>query len=126
MATRCAIARKTEGGKIEAIYCHFDGYPEYTGRMLVEHYNSPEAVEELLSYGDASYIGSTLELCEFYHRDRKESWKDVGTRVFDSEDEFFEWAYFCGAEFVYLFDGSMWRCFDRQGYEIKLEKYVRG
>ena len=38
MATRSTIAMKTPEGKIRAIYCHWDGYPEHNGKMLLDNY----------------------------------------------------------------------------------------
>ena len=38
MATRSTIAMKTEDGKVRAIYCHWDGYIAYNGKMLIGEY----------------------------------------------------------------------------------------
>ena len=38
MATRSRIAIEKENGTVESIYCHWDGYPENNGRILVENY----------------------------------------------------------------------------------------
>ena len=38
MSTRSSIAIK-HGDRIKSIYCHSDGYLEYNGRVLLEHYS---------------------------------------------------------------------------------------
>ncbi len=35
MATRSNIGIVNEDGSITGIYCHYDGYPEYVGKMLL-------------------------------------------------------------------------------------------
>ena len=62
MATRCTIAVDDR-----AVYCHFDGYPENTGRILNEHYRDKEKANELIDKGDMSSLGETLETTEFYN-----------------------------------------------------------
>ena len=124
MATRCVIGRKLEDGTIEAIYCHFDGLPRRTGKILVENYSTEEAVESLLELGDISVLRGDLSETIAYHRDRNEEWEDVAPKTFEGFWEFYNWGCNVYAEFLYLFDEKGWHCFDRQGYEIKLEKYI--
>lgn len=56
MATRSTIGMKLEDGTIKQIYCHWDGYPSYTGSVLKNYYNTPEKVEELLEVGNISSL----------------------------------------------------------------------
>jgi len=124
MATRCVIGRKLEDGKIEAIYCHFDGYPRHTGTLLVGKYNTQEKVKGLLKLGDISILRGNLSETIAYRRDHGRNWEDVAPKTFESFEEFCDWGCSVYAEFVYLFDEEGWHCFDSQGYEIKLEKYI--
>ena len=39
MATRSNTGIENENGRVSAIYCHWDGYPEHNGRILKEHYS---------------------------------------------------------------------------------------
>lgn len=55
MSTRSTIGIK-ENGIIRSIYCHWDGYPENNGKILYEHYNSKEKVEELLRLGGFKFF----------------------------------------------------------------------
>ena len=46
MATRATIAKLDNNG-VKAIYLHSDGYLEYTGRILDEHYRDESKLNEL-------------------------------------------------------------------------------
>lgn len=59
MSTRSLIAIKQTDGTVKSIYCHWDGYVSHNGRLLIEHYATPEAVEELLALGPLSALPGT-------------------------------------------------------------------
>ena len=80
MATRSLIAVELNNSIIKAIYCHWDGYPEGVGMTLVNHYNTPAKITELMEMGDISSLGDTVKDSIFYHRDRKEPWGMVEPR----------------------------------------------
>ena len=109
MATRSTIAIQREDGTVAQVYCHWDGYLENNGVLLVNHYNTAEAVEELLSHGDISSLGQTVGVAHpfdarvaeitqqeydrlydgmtlYYGRDRGES--DCQARVFKDIAEY--------------------------------------
>jgi hypothetical protein len=70
MSTRSYIAIENPTTKeILATYVHSDGYPDGVGYCLIKHYNSFDKAIKLFNYDQASYIGSTLDDCCFYHRD---------------------------------------------------------
>lgn len=88
MATRSRIAIENEDGSVKSVYCHFDGYLEGVGTTLLNHYNTKEKVEELVSLGSLSALyervkpdegenhsfGNAVEgITIAYHRDRGES-----------------------------------------------------
>ena len=54
MATRSRIGLELSDGSILSVYHHWDGYPEWLGTKLQEHYNTPESVTELIDGGDMS------------------------------------------------------------------------
>ena len=45
---------------VRKIYCHFDGYLTHNGALLLDHYNSPEKVKELIDVGDISVLAKNL------------------------------------------------------------------
>ena len=50
MGTRSRIAIEKDG-KVKSMYCHWDGYLEYNGKMLFDYYNSEEKAEALVNNG---------------------------------------------------------------------------
>lgn len=61
MATNASIIRKTETGKFEGIYCHFNGYLAAVGTRLQNHYQDPAKVAALIDLGDISTLGERVE-----------------------------------------------------------------
>jgi hypothetical protein len=59
MSTRSAIIAKI-GNEYKGIYCHFDGYPSYVGRILLDHYTDAAKVEELINLGALSQLGERV------------------------------------------------------------------
>jgi hypothetical protein len=60
MATRSMIGVQRDNGTIEAIYCHWDGYIEHHGPILLNAYNGPRKIEALIRQGDLSSLGRKL------------------------------------------------------------------
>ena len=54
MATRSRIGLELSDGSVLSAYHHWDGYPEWLGRILKTHYNSKELATELIDGGDMS------------------------------------------------------------------------
>ena len=124
MATRSTIAKLGKDGIIKAVYCHNDGYLEYNGKMLNEHYKDESKVDELLAHGDISSLNKNIgvkidfmdyelraknEQCRFYHRDRGE---DLMFNEFESDIEYIEWANDVANCFIYLYAFGAWYVYD--------------
>ena len=124
MATRSTIAKLGKDGIIKAVYCHNDGYLEYNGKMLNEHYKDESKVDELLAHGDISSLNKNIgvkidfmdyelraknEQCRFYHRDRGE---DLMFNEFESDIEYIEWANDVANGFIYLYAFGAWYVYD--------------
>jgi hypothetical protein len=56
MGTRSRIGIQLADESILSVYCHYDGYPEFNGVKLVEHFNSRDVVTELIDGGDISCL----------------------------------------------------------------------
>ena len=54
MATRSRIGIQLKDNSVLSVYHHWDGYPEWLGRILTTHYNSREKAAELIDGGDMS------------------------------------------------------------------------
>ena len=84
MGTRSTIALEYADGTVDQIYCHWDGYLDWNGKMLAEHYADPFKVRQLMDLGDMSTLQPSVGTqhafekapegeCTFYKRDRNES-----------------------------------------------------
>ena len=104
------IGIKLNDGITKVIYCHWDGYPEHNGQLLVDHYNSPSAIVELMELGDLSSLAETPAKCSAYHRDRKEPWgmvepRDVNTSELDAVSKDYS------VDYVYTYNDEFeWEC----------------
>ena len=86
MSTRSMIGIEGEDGKIRAVYCHWDGYLENNGRILLNNYVDRDKVEKLIDLGSLSFLSDEIgekhsfetavdehrNWCCAYHRDRGE------------------------------------------------------
>ena len=97
MGTRSTIALEFADGTVQQVYCHWDGYLEHNGKMLLEHYSNPFVLRDLIDLGGLSSLRSTIgtkhkfssfelatkieqriheettkDMCTFYTRDRGE------------------------------------------------------
>lgn len=109
-------------GEYKGVYCHWDGYPSYNGRILLENYNTEEKVEELISHGGMSSLGEKIEpdpafphtfdkpqkgVCVFYTRDRGEKWEYNEPHTGYSQEKFYD-GMDMGQEYDYLFEDGKW------------------
>lgn len=60
MSTQSFIGVLCKEGIIKFVYCHSDGYPSYLGKMLLEHYNTPELATALVDLGSLSMVRERL------------------------------------------------------------------
>ena len=103
MGTRSRVA-VMHGNVCKSVYCHYDGYLDYTGRILQEHYDSTRA-NALIARGDNSGVKETVEEMNFYS-DRGE--EDVGYRVAHTFEEFLEQVESCFGEYYYVMRDGVW------------------
>ncbi len=103
MATRSLIGIKL-GDIVKTIYCHWDGYPEHNGQLLMNHYNTPAAITALMELGDLSSLGETPDQCKAYHRDRKEPWGMVEPREMDASTVVKIAEHDYGVDYVYIYN----------------------
>ena len=127
MSTRSNIAielpkDKDGNKKVKVIYVHSDGYPYGVGKCLVDHYNKRELAELLFNYGDASYLGDTIDECSFYGRD----WDRDEEPAKTYRDEWMFMRHIGGdafIEYIYIFKDNKWHVSElktadtKNGYE---------
>ena len=117
MATRSRIGIELSDGSILSAYHHWDGYPEWLGRILNTHYNTKEKVAELIDGGDmssawtnAGFNNETVAQCPLYYSQRGE---DCPPRLDADMDEFFS----DGEEYSYIFRNGNWYAYDMHEFE---------
>ena len=119
MGTRSRIG-VMHGDNCKSVYCHWDGYLDHNGRILLEHYDSSKA-NHLVALGDISSLDVDVEIPEwvdhnfdnpskgitvFYGRDRGETGTEFKTDT--TFEAFLERADGCGAEFYYIMRDGVW------------------
>jgi hypothetical protein len=104
MATRSLIAYKNKDDTFNVVYCHFDGYLDGVGKVLSENYLTEESVNNLISMGDMSTLGKTLDECDFY-ANHGETLKVRRNLTFE---EFMQKAKDLWTEYIYIFENNRW------------------
>ena len=117
MATRARIGLKLEDGSIISAYHHWDGYPEWLGVTLKEHYNKREDIAKLIDGGNMSSCYSDNQ----YDEEKQEFVKnDPKPEYYGGDDErprlsknFTQFAFDSksGEEYLYLFVDNEWNGF---------------
>ena len=105
MATRSAIGYKLPTGEVRGIYCHWDGYVENNGLILMKSYTDAAKVAAMVELGDMSALAGDIALCTYYGRDRGET--DVATQTYTDIDDYVT-HYADGCEYMYLWNGNEW------------------
>ena len=113
MSTRSTIGIENGDGTTTYIYCHWDGYLDWNGRMLIEHYNTKERVEALIALGDLSALNEEISVCVAYHRDRGEEFRQEKIKSIYYNIQSMINAHW--ADFVYLWKDGEW-VYQRQRY----------
>jgi hypothetical protein len=57
MGTRSTIALEFADGTVQQVYCHWDGYLDHNGKILLEHYSDPFKLRDLIDQGGISSLG---------------------------------------------------------------------
>jgi len=119
MATRARIGLELADGSILSAYHHWDGYPEWLGRILTTHYNARSLAAELIDGGDMSSCWTD------------ERWDDTGVKgvygpqYYSQRGEFIAPRhdkdlneYLCnGEEYAYLFTNGEWICYNLNQFD---------
>ena len=103
MGTRSRVG-VMHGDKVKSVYCHYDGYLECTGQILLKYYDSPRA-NELVALGDNSGVKERLEDINFY---RARGEVDIEYQVALTFEEFLEQVEGCGGEYYYIMRDGVW------------------
>lgn len=103
MATRCHIGLEGTDGSVRYIYCHWDGYPSGTGKILQEDWNTYTKVYNMINKGNMSYLGRNLGDTEFYCKEGDPNEEDEGAKYCKDVNAYSATAPDYFIEYVYLF-----------------------
>ena len=126
MGTRSRIGIQLADESILSVYCHYDGYPEFNGVKLQEHFNSRDAATELIDGGDISALWTNVgwdnetlpETGPLYYSSRGE---DCPPRLDANLAEYLS----DGEEYAYLFANGEWVCYNMNQFnDNKLPEVV--
>ena len=111
MATRSRIGIELKDGSILSAYHHWDGYPEWLGRILNTHYNTKDKVSELIDGGDMSSCWNDNKEAEYYSA-RGENCpprldSDIVEYLLPDNSE----------EFAYVFCNGEWVCYNMHQFD---------
>ena len=130
MSTRSRIGILLPDDSILSVYHHWDGYPEWLGVTLEEHYNTFEKASELIDVGNMSSCYSDNEYDdekqEFVKRDPRPEYyggDDEAPILSKNFDEFTRID--CWQEYSYVFVKDRWVAYSiRQNFDENYEEIL--
>ena len=127
MSTRSRIGIELKNGSVLSVYHHWDGYPEWLGRILKTHYNTRDKVAELIDGGDMSSCwtedrwDSETKSQEYGPQYYSQRGDDCPPRYDNTLMEYLS----DGEEYAYLYTlNGEWVCYNMNCYEEKLPEIV--
>jgi len=129
MSTRSRIGIQLSDESVLSVYHHWDGYPEWLGRILKTHYNTKEKVADLIDGGDMSSCWTNERWSndllgrhraeygpQYYSQRGEDSPPRLDKNKYDYLAE--------GEEFAYLFVNDEWICYNRNEFGSKYPEIV--
>lgn len=118
MGTRSRIGLELSDGSILSSYHHYDGYPEWLGRILTTHYNAKSLAEELIDGGDMTSCWTDERWDDSgvkgvygpqYYSARGE---DIPPSLDNTLDEYLK----DSEDYSYIFKDGEWVCYDTKSW----------
>jgi hypothetical protein len=119
MSTRSRIGIQLKNDSILSVYHHWDGYPDWLGRILNTHYNSRAKAVELIDGGDMSTCWAEDNQPEYYSA----RGENCPPRL---DADLCEYLLPDGSEeYAYLFRNGEWVCYNMHQFDdAKLPELV--
>ena len=124
MGTRSRIGIQLKDNSVLSVYCHYDGYPEFNGRVLRDNYDTVEKVRQLIDGGDmsctwtnAGWNNETLpESGPLHYTARGESLESNAPRYDESIFDFLDKKN--NEEYAYIWTvNNEWKCLDMHSFD---------
>jgi hypothetical protein len=122
MATRALIGYLDDSKKLTTTYNHYDGYPEYLGKILKEHYSGDEKAKSVASVGYITSIDEDGKINSKFN-------ESANTMILDEEafsaamqigDEVNGY----GADYGYVYFNDEWNSIKNNGIKGMAEQIV--
>lgn len=123
MGTRSFIAIKHKDNTYSGVYCHWDGSPDWNGKILTKDYQARSKVVDLIDGGDMSSLKTkttwestfvdddytnTREEQPLYYYERGETDEDtIYPKHFKNHQQMYKYAKGCWCEYIYTFDDTV-------------------
>jgi hypothetical protein len=127
MATRSRIGIELKNGSVLSVYHHWDGYPEWLGRILKTHYNDRTKIADLIDGGDMSSCwtedrwDSETKAQEYGPQYYSQRGEDCPPRYDANKYDYLAE----GEEYAYLFTlNGEWVCYNRNEFGSKMPEVV--
>ena len=122
MGTRSRIGIQLQDNSVLSVYCHYDGYPEFNGRVLRDNYNTIDKVKELIDGGDMSSCwsdsiwGDKLPEGKYAPEYYSARGENCPPRYDKDMEEFFS----MGEEYSYIFRNGNWFAYDMHEFDAMI------
>jgi len=127
MATRSRIGIELKNGSVLSVYHHWDGYPEWLGRILKTHYNDRTKIADLIDGGDMSSCwtedrwDSETKAQEYGPQYYSQRGEDCPPRLDANKYDYLAE----GEEYAYLYTlNGEWVCYNRNEFGSKMPEVV--
>lgn len=116
MATRSYILVQNSDQTISGVYCHFDGYINGVGKVLLEHYNDEEKAKKLISKGGFEALQEDFNKIQHYPDSPILHFKDKTQLLEEAKQNL-------SIEYFYLFSDGDWLVLDTYEYKRGKVRY---
>jgi hypothetical protein len=125
MGTRSRIGVQLPDNHVLSVYCHWDGYPSFNGRVLREFFNTTSKVAELINggnisalYTNAGWKNETLpESGPLYYTERGETLESNMPQLSKDHESFMKLTDNTDGEYSYLFKNGEWVCYNARSWD---------
>lgn len=131
MSTPSNIGIINKDKTVTTIYCHWDGYTSHQTPLLLQYYNTEQAVRDLIALGDISMLRKNInpsttthsfnqpepDVVVAYHRDRGDKWTECQPKQYKDIKHLMNNNH---NSYIYLFDSNtnVWKYTKNKRFRI--------
>jgi len=122
MATRALIGYLDDSKKLTTTYNHYDGYPDYLGKILKEHYSGDEKAKEVASVGYITSIDEDGKINSKFNESANTM--ILNEEAFSAAMQIGEEVNGYGADYGYVYFNDEWNTIKNNGIEGMAKQIV--